>query len=262
MNQDNNNDWNIAKKWQHYTEPARPSHSECQIVKNTIGPGMTVLLLGSTPEYRDILIEKDCSVLIVDNNKDNYHAMTMLMTRSPTQENFICESWLDIDWMAQKFDVILGDHVINLLPKEQWPHFLQSLKKLLNPNGKLIQRVITKPESYEKNVETLARDTAETEGELFFSRSLYDLMFMVNIMNKSPLQRIWKLLEHAANDDVINDVQLQFYRTLGFDKIKVSTYLSTTQYILDLLRQHFSDTSIKQGDIFYRDYTFYIVSNY
>lgn len=254
--------WNLAETWKHFGEPARPSASEVNIVDGKIRPGMKVLLLGSTPEYRDILVKKNCCVVIVDYNEDNFKAMSSLMTEKPLKETFIKENWLNMRFLSQRFDLIIGDHVINLLPVAEWNNFLETVHLLLNPNGSFLQRVIARPEPYNNSLGNVFKGTWHLDGYVLFSKTFYDLMFMAFDAEKqtSSLNQIWSLIAQARSLNLISESQFSHYQSLSFKDSPVAASVTTRNFLMSLLEKFYRANTIISGDIFYKDYTFFILS--
>lgn len=106
-----------ARKWPFIGPPWRPSPGDIAVYRRLIGarlPGRS-LLLGATPELRDLLAEHAGTMpkpLIVDMSRVMLEAMSEL-TRRARPEN---EAWLVCDWCEanlpeRAFDVILADMI-------------------------------------------------------------------------------------------------------------------------------------------------------
>ena len=79
--------WNnyLAITWDKYLPPIRPYVEECEIFKAYLnifikqnGKTPKVLILGSTPELRDVAYSCGIEPVVVDYSKDNYEAMGTL----------------------------------------------------------------------------------------------------------------------------------------------------------------------------------------
>jgi hypothetical protein len=140
-----------ADRWVNYTPSVRPSPSEILIYSKMISTARETdsncLILGATPELRDMACNLNLNVTVLDTNKYMINKMTGLMTRQNPTENVIVGNWVDYDFVEQQFDFILGDHVINMLPLNQYASFVDKLYSLLKKDGNIVTRIITVPQN-------------------------------------------------------------------------------------------------------------------
>ena len=134
----------IANKWKNFTSPARPSISELEIFERYIAevakrPNSRILVMGSTPEFRDLTMKYGCKATVVDFSEDIYRALTLLL-KEKGEEEFIHSDWLQMP-ENQKYDLVLGDGVPNMLPWEKWDSLLGKIAAVLKPDGISVQRV-------------------------------------------------------------------------------------------------------------------------
>lgn len=253
--------WDIAQTWQKYCSPARPDASELDIAQQLLKPGMKVLLLGSTPEYRDLFTKHRCHATVIDYSEDNFHAMTKLMRVPPQNETFVEANWLDMP-IVDKFDLIIGDHVINLLPLALWPVFLEKIKSLLNPGAFFLQRIITRTVPYNKSKEDVFSKTAKLDGPALFSRTFYDLLTlsMDQAEQSVCLGDTWKLVEKINSSGLLTLEQFQHFQSLSWENSQVKAYITSKEYILEQIQKFFVKNSIVEGEIYYKDLTFFILS--
>ena len=253
--------WNLANLWQHYHEPMRPSSSEVAIVKEYVQSNIKILLLGSTPEYRDFFAENNMDVTVVDYNKFNYDAMTLLMKHQPKQETFVEKNWLDLV-CSNKYDLIIGDHIINLLALEKWQPLLNKLTACLKTNGKLLQRVIIAPEDYSKDLYDIFASGKNISNDKLVSQTFYDLIFSTldQDTHSTNLNRVWEKVNQAYKENLLSQEQLAIYEKFSWQDNHYSAYFTSQSYLLKLLQQHFENNTIIQGDIYYKNYTFFILS--
>jgi len=138
-----------AGLWEKFVEPGRPSRDDIRNYHKLLtgvlkGKKNTeVLLLGSTPEIRDLLykfsILQEISVTCVDMTKDMYEAMGELMYNKNKKEEFVLGNWVDMKF-NQKFDVIIGDYVNGNIGTEYRNRYYTNLQSLLKKNGCFITK--------------------------------------------------------------------------------------------------------------------------
>jgi len=140
----------MGKMWQEFTEPGRPSKNDIFNYNLLVGAVLKgkknpkVIVLGSTPEIRDMLykysIIQGAEVICVDMTVDMYKAMSQLTENKNKKERFIKANWIDTKLPSKTADVIIGDYVICNLSDEYQDLFLNEMKRLLSNNGYFITR--------------------------------------------------------------------------------------------------------------------------
>jgi len=86
----------MANAWKRMTPPIRPSRYDLAVFKQFLkqkvkdkGKNIKVLILGSTPEFRDLVNSKGLTAYVCDYNKDNYEALGLL---KKTKGEFVHEN--------------------------------------------------------------------------------------------------------------------------------------------------------------------------
>ena len=103
------------------------------------------LVLGGTPELRDLALKYGSETIAVDISPKLLLALTNVMEHKNEDNNkFMIGDWLDMGKFLQRnsFDIILADLSINNIPFEKWESLFNTLKKLLKKKGYFIIRHI------------------------------------------------------------------------------------------------------------------------
>lgn len=143
--------WNIkhAEAWKLMPPPARPSPTELDIyseyIERILAEKGTIklLILGSTPEFRDLAQKFKIVPSLVDNNPAVHEALSLLR-KIPGKEIVINSDWLNLS-EENKYDLILGDIAVNMLPKEKFEAFFEKMSKILEADGFCIQKISIRP---------------------------------------------------------------------------------------------------------------------
>ncbi|MFA6146218.1 MAG: class I SAM-dependent methyltransferase [Patescibacteria group bacterium] len=149
----------FVETWVKVTSPGRPTVAEIKIYEKFAQPilkkkSIQILVLGSTPEIRDMLAKyKNAQITLVDLNFEMTFAMTSLMRKKQAAKK---EIWLRSNWLTaplpkKYFDLIFGDFVICNVPFKFQPQFLNNIKEWLKPNGSFITRCDNEKAEYKKN---------------------------------------------------------------------------------------------------------------
>ena len=100
------------------------------------------MVLGATPELRDLLYELKCEVTIIDAAAAMVQAMTGLKKHRSAPEKVVISDWIDNPRKADYFDVIVGDIILANIPRQKQPEFLRGLARMLKPGGHFISRLL------------------------------------------------------------------------------------------------------------------------
>ncbi len=145
----------IAQQWSIYAPPVTPSKSECQIIKKCIlnkkRKNLRILVLGATPEFRDLAHELKAEVTCVDVSVSMLQGLVHLMKQKnkADQEIWFKADWLTVPLAENYFDFVLGDFVIVNLPINLQPKFFSKIKHILRKNGFFITRHLLPLDSFE-----------------------------------------------------------------------------------------------------------------
>jgi len=103
------------------------------------------LVLGATPELRDLAISMGSETVAVDISPRLLLAMTNVMKFKDDPKNkFMVEDWLKLHKFLEKnsFDIVLADISINNIPYDKWEDFFKSLNYVMKKNAYFITRSI------------------------------------------------------------------------------------------------------------------------
>lgn len=131
-----------------------PTHAEILIYKNLFNliiagkkpkKNLKVLVLGATPEIRDLAIELGAECTAVDISRNVLESLTKAMKYKDDKKNkFVCDDWFNMCSIFPKnsFDMILGDCSFNNVPFLRCGEMFQICKNLLKKDGCIITRQI------------------------------------------------------------------------------------------------------------------------
>jgi len=136
----------LLERWREVKQPIRPSESELQFYESFVekvsrreNPEM--LILGATPEFRDMAIKHGMKPVCADLEQPIWEAMKHFMKEQGEEEFLLCD-WLKLP-EDRKFDLVIGDGPLNMLPKEHGNAFFESLAKTIKDDGLSVQRMMT-----------------------------------------------------------------------------------------------------------------------
>lgn len=133
-------------QWQKVCPPWRPSFSDETIYKSIISQfnsKSSVLILGATPEIRDIVYElKFDNRFVVDISSEMFEQMSLVRKcASDIGEEFIRADWLSLPFKSSTFDIIVSDlpfWVLNSI--NEHAVFVNECHRVLKKEGSFIVR--------------------------------------------------------------------------------------------------------------------------
>ncbi len=139
--------------WKCAVYPARPSPEEMAEYDSLMKEfaGKNLLILGATPEFRDLGANYQCSVTCADINSDMLEGMKQLMSAKNLSETLVQCNWLNMPF-SEEFDVAFAEQSINIVPVAEFKTFLRNVHTALKPNGHLVMKTIVRAEQPELDV--------------------------------------------------------------------------------------------------------------
>lgn len=224
----------MSKEWATYIPPERPSFEELEIyedyllkVINKKGKNIKALLLGATPELRDLLAKHKVKTVCVDINPSMVRAMDRLLEISDGKEEVIIADWEEVPLKDEEFDVILGDHSVHWIPFDRWNSFLKDKARLLKEGGSIIFNIVTvqKEEliTVEKMVEILKFKKFFSREESMYYQYLALLGLDCDDRGKyvRPVNRYNKELRKFKKTGKINSKEYDIYFVHGRDFLQL-----------------------------------------
>ncbi len=137
-------DFYMAQTWEKWVPPIRPSRNVVSVFENALDQFLskngkaTVLILGSTPEFRDLANSRNIVPTVIDYSKENYKALG-LHKKHHGKEHFILQDWLDMD-TDKTFDIIMADASLNCVSSESFNRLINNISECLNLGSLFLSR--------------------------------------------------------------------------------------------------------------------------
>jgi SAM-dependent methyltransferase len=132
-----------ARTWALRSWPRRPSPDDVATYRRLAGPRLSgrTMLLGATPELRDLLSEGSAPV-VVDSSAAMYAATTeLLRTADAALETWVQADWRELPFEPRSFDLILGDMIWWGLSLTQQREVVAGIARVLAPDGLFVGRL-------------------------------------------------------------------------------------------------------------------------
>ncbi|TKJ17812.1 hypothetical protein CEE44_04775 [Candidatus Woesearchaeota archaeon B3_Woes] len=217
-------DWSdeFVYHWKYYKSPARPSISDLRFIKKNIkskGKNAKVLILGSTPEYRNMCGQLKLSVTLIDFSKKNYQYLNREVKNKP-KEKFVQGNWLKTV-LDEKFDIILADNIVNMFKKKDINKLFSNVSKMLKDDGYFITRTYfrDKGEKYtgDNSIKEYRREYPKSG---VCSGTIRNLILASYDFRKdyTMLKDAWKVILNLYNKKLISNKELKDYENLSLNR--------------------------------------------
>jgi len=262
----------IANKWKKGGPPARPTPDE---IKSIFEPHFKnvsravfrnkkrkarVLILGATPELRDLALKCKMITWSIDINPNMMKAMSKLM-KHRKKGKIVINNWLTMSRILPKeyFDLIISEQSYNIVPLKKWDKFSKEIKKVIQKDGHIIFKFTTVPKNRRKfnpAIKQFSQDKLKAGDMVFIShfspdlpiynsqRGIVDLKKQPPFIDKALKERVinqkqWRNHENImgkiersglklnvlSNQDTLVHLR-KYFKILRIDTVKISTYVN------------------------------------
>lgn len=141
--------WANIQHWNLVLPPSRPSAWQLNRIRDLVHNmdlASPVAVLGSTPEFRDLLHECGFrNIFVLDKSSEFYNTMSeMRIYRN--QENLVLGDWLDtLSQHRAMFSLILSDLTSGNIAYERRSEFYNAITEALNIGGVFADKILTHP---------------------------------------------------------------------------------------------------------------------
>lgn len=132
-----------VKEWKEINYPWKPDSKELREIDKVLSSleiSSRVALLGSTPEIRKLAARKKIKLDVIDFSEKMYIEMDKIC-KSKNNESFIKSDWIKyFSGVNDNYDLVIGDLIERLLPKNEVILLSRALKNALKQNGRVLLR--------------------------------------------------------------------------------------------------------------------------
>jgi cyclopropane fatty-acyl-phospholipid synthase-like methyltransferase len=259
----------FAEIWTRYMPPARPSAAEIVLYTRYLRQlqkrkktKIKLLILGSTPEFRDWGYLEGMDVTVVDYNEENYKVLSSFMRHKDGKEHLVLSDWKEMKF-DQKFDIIIGDHAVSVLQKENVDQFLKSVAKALSRDGIFITKHYLRLKGQkQKNIQSIV-------SEYYKKYSNYNFFLFTTgiVTSKTDIKTDYfsfketlKELKELYGKGKFKKEDLQIFLDLNWEHMKYDLYCPSEedwekryQKLFKLVKRDFSE------DIYAKEMPLYIL---
>lgn len=255
--------WNaqLANVWTKMVGPSRPTCSELNIYLKYIRElqlirkrKLKMLVLGSTPEFRDLGFEESMDVTVIDCNID-YHQKINREIRHKValeKEKIQIKKWQEIDDYAE-YDIIIGDLITGNIKPIELEEFLKRVADALLPGGFYLGKSFYQLKEYSiKQPKDIVKKYYEHPAYHPYSTMIYDFSILCLEDDMLYFDKMFKIIRELYTSGVMDDETFEYFKNIGLDnEMKFSFYIPPLETYLDLLSKYMSIETIEYSNEVY-----------
>lgn len=244
--------WDIANNWKNFKPPIRPSADDLAIFERYLkekilqkGKGLKLLVLGSTPELRDMATEHGIVPTVCDYSKENYDALGTLC-KNKGEEVFINEDWQELD-IPKQVDLIFGEASLNMANKESLRKILTNIRKALKDDGVIVAKTWTGLPTKGMTFESILQEYRTKYNNLGFLDATNQLLlsFFYDEDHGSVKKRYHRMKQYTTQG-IITEEEFATLEHHGYENSPHTIYLLEEKELLEILGFYFEIVAIER----------------
>lgn len=247
----------MAKHWKEQKPPVRPSSEVVKILAQLLdsviasrGSGINVLILGATPEYRDLVISRGIHPTVVDYSDLNYSALGLLVNHSDPEshETFIKQNWITMK-LSEKFDFIMADHSLNVVSNKSVPALLRNISLCMKPDAMFAARTWVRPKKQHSNILEVVENYRKSiflTGKPLYPTCVGPIQnfFYDKKKNRILLSDLGVELKKLYATGVLSDEEWAPIVPLHYEEVSLSLYIPTESELDKLSKSYLKTKNI------------------
>lgn len=237
-------DARLAELWTYYVPPSRPSVAEMAYYaqwatwyRSSVGRRLKILVLGSTPEFRDWGYEEYAEVTVVDSSIEYHRTISREMRHKEADEKLLISKWEDMSF-DEKFDLVVGDLALGNVDRNCFEKFIARIADALYPRGLFMGKsFIWDEDTVQELPESIIRDYYES------ARGIHPYTFINHRLGFSCLNRetqmirfadMYRCLHSLETARIVHSDIMEVFGALGWSAEMIASFYAPTKK--DLLR--------------------------
>lgn len=253
--------WAKAKAldWKNYLPPVRPSTSELAVIEKYFvdllnrkpQKKLKLAILGCTVEFRSLAHKYGMDVTLIDMSKLHYEILSKQYMAYIGPEEFIALDWRYMK-TKKKFDIVLGDLVVNMLDTENRDSMLKNISGILDRDGVFISRNWIMPKNVLANFADVVKYVRKKYPLVHFYTTTAGFVYPAYI-NDTEFADVAKLksdLEELNKKKLIKKSEYKYWHDRLKYEIK-GVSVTSLKFLNKQFSRYFKIIGIKEGvDIF------------
>ena len=238
----------LADIWTNNVPPSRPSCSEMCVytqclrkLQGQIQRPIKLLVLGSTPEFRDWGYAENLEIHVVDKSKDYYTQVSREIHHKNLKEQVYYSKWEDMHF-TDKFDIIIGDLAIGNVEQDRLDDFLQNIRDALTNNGIFVGKSFVwdddEPVKSPKQIVDEYRQSIRIHPYSFINHQLG--LYCLDKQNFSiDFSKMYHELEELYLSGDIDDELFSYFQNVGWNtEMKFTFFAPSKQFFIEQVEKY------------------------
>lgn len=249
--------WDIANNWKNFRPPIRPSVHDLAVFQKYLqekvkqnskkGQSVRLLILGSTPELRDMAHDAGITLTICDYSKENYDALSSLCQKKGRElgkEVFLQQDWRSLTLSEKsngRFDIIFAEASFNMVGKDGLHEVLRSLQNVLADDGIIVAKTWTLLPTGGMTFDSLLQEYRTRYKEIRFLDAVNQLLLSLFYKQEhgSVQKRYWTMKKYT-DDGILTKEEFATLENHGYEASPHTIHLLPEEELIDLLKEYFS----------------------
>jgi SAM-dependent methyltransferase len=250
---------NKVNDWAHYLPPARPSRSELRIVNRHVQElcrarkPLRVAILGSTVEFRSLCHRLGADVTVIEFSREHYRILSRQPMKHRGREELREEDWRGMK-VDRKYDLILGDLVLNVVARRDIASVLRNIARSLARDGRCLLRTWVRSNDRRPALRTIvAQHRRRTPGIHFYTACMLPLHMCDYDFEKdnADYAAMIRRLFEACRAGIVREAEYRYCRDRW--QWEGSAFTIPRKTVLEQLkRRFFRIATVQYGDDCYR----------
>ncbi len=271
--------WNnkLALIWTKMVGPSRPTASELAVytkyahkLMSKVNRRLRILILGSTPEFRDWAYEENMEVWVLDANKSYNRTINrelrhkIVLENKEFQEQTVIDKWQNLN-KKEFFDIIIGDlSVGNVAPDDLEP-LLKNISDSLTAQGLYLGKSFFVPENFTlPPLEKVCKElyTKYNAYHPYSYLAFYLTMASIDENNLLDFKKQYELLLDLNKKGLIKNETLKYFKDVGWDsEMQFKFYVPDEKHYKNLLTKFFHIAQVEYGlDVYSKHFPLFIAT--
>ncbi len=260
----------LANIWTNNVAPSRPSYNEMcvytkhlrEIQKKVTRP-INLLVLGSTPEFRDWGYEENLKIHVVDKSEEYYKQVSRELRHKNLVEEVYYSKWENMRF-HKKFDIIAGDLSIGNIEPFRFSNFLMNIHNALSDEGIFIGK------SFIWNEDEPVKSPKQIVDEYNQSIKIHPYTYINHQLGLYCLdkekyvidfQQMYKELEMLYKSNYIDEDLFSFFQNVGWNtEMKFKFFAPSMKFFVEQVNKvlHFIEF-VHTDDMYTNVFPIYII---
>lgn len=262
---------NLALTWTNNVPPSRPSNYEMcvytdylNILRKKTTKKIKMLVLGSTPEFRDWGYEQNLSITVIDKSEDYHKVISRELRHKNIMEKVIFDSWETMK-LDEQYDIIIGDLAIGNIAPSSFEDFIKTISQALKVGGFFIGKsFFWEPTDDIKSPKQIINEYysfSQIHPYTFINHQL-GLYCLDKKSFTIDFSKMHKELIKLLDQKILNSNTFEYFKNVGWDTdMKFLFYAPTRSYFVQQINKKMKFLEfIETNEVYTKQFPIYIVT--